>query len=87
MPIPTLHIDDEALGQPREPVPLRLACLITGPTCDEDRWITLGRAENGQLIVVVHTWISTEPTEFRARIISARQADTYEARDYQDLTR
>jgi hypothetical protein len=37
MPIPTLRIDDEALGQPRQRVPLRLACLVTGLSCADFR--------------------------------------------------
>ena len=32
LPIPSLHIADQALGKPRQPVPLRLACLATGRT-------------------------------------------------------
>ncbi|WP_156427945.1 hypothetical protein [Thiohalocapsa sp. ML1] len=39
MPIPTLHIADEALGQPRQPVALRLACLVTGLTCADFRYL------------------------------------------------
>jgi hypothetical protein len=39
LPIPTLHIDDEALAQPRQPVPLRHACLVTGLTCAEFRYL------------------------------------------------
>jgi len=30
LPIPSLRIDDEALGQPRQPVPRRLVRLATG---------------------------------------------------------
>jgi hypothetical protein len=37
VPIPTLHIADEALGQPRQLVPLRLACLVTGLSCADFR--------------------------------------------------
>jgi uncharacterized protein len=54
---------------------------------DEDRWISLGRAENGQLLVVVHTWDAIEPAKIRLRIISARHADPGEVRDYQDTAR
>jgi hypothetical protein len=43
VPIPTLHIDDEALGQPRQPVPLRLACLVTGLTCADFRYLLPSR--------------------------------------------
>lgn len=33
MPIPPLTIQDEPHGLPRQPVPLRLTCLVTGLTC------------------------------------------------------
>jgi len=49
----------------------------------EDRWVTLGRAENGRFLVVVHTWHWIEPAEVKVRIISARRADPREIRDYQ----
>ncbi|WP_058555972.1 hypothetical protein [Thiohalocapsa sp. ML1] len=39
MPIPTLHIEDETCGEPRQPVPLRLACLVTGLTCADFRYL------------------------------------------------
>jgi len=35
LPVPTLRIEEEALGQPRQPVPLRLARLVTGLTTAE----------------------------------------------------
>ncbi|QVL48725.1 MAG: BrnT family toxin [Thiocapsa sp.] len=54
---------------------------------EEDRWVTLGRAESGQLLVVVHTWTWIEPAEAKVRVISARRADSGEIRDYQDIPR
>jgi hypothetical protein len=39
LPIPTLHIADEALGRPQQPVALRLACLVTGLTCADFRYL------------------------------------------------
>ncbi len=50
---------------------------------DEDRWVTLGRAQNGQLLVVVHTSEETSSTDLHIRIISARRADPAEVRDYE----
>jgi uncharacterized protein len=67
--------------------PLALTIYDAEHSDDEDRWITLGRAENGQLIVVAHTWHTTEPAKIRLRIISARHADPGEVRDYQDTAR
>jgi uncharacterized DUF497 family protein len=48
----------------------------------EERWITLGLAETGQLVVVVHTFEEL-PEEARIRIISARYATTRERRQYE----
>lgn len=48
----------------------------------EERWITLGKSEAGQLVVVVHTF--EEFTEnARVRIISARYATASERRQYE----
>lgn len=49
---------------------------------DEDRWVTLGRAQNRQVLVVVHTSEETSSTELHIRIISARRADPAEVIDY-----
>lgn len=54
---------------------------------DEDRWVTLGRAENGQVLVVVHTAEETGHSEVHIRIISARCADRDEMRDYEQVPR
>ncbi|MCL2658349.1 MAG: BrnT family toxin [Betaproteobacteria bacterium] len=54
---------------------------------DEERWVTLGRAENGQVLVVVHTAEETEDSEVHIRIISARCANRDEVRDYEQAPR
>lgn len=54
---------------------------------DEDRWVTLGRAQNGQVLVVVHASEETSGTEMHIRIISARCADPAEVRDYEQTPR
>lgn len=54
---------------------------------DEERWVTLGRAENGQYLVVVHTYETIAAADVRIRIISAREADHQEIRDYEDAPR
>ena len=54
---------------------------------DEDRWVTLGRAQNGQVLVVVHTSEETSSTELYIRIISARRAEPAEVRDYEQVPR
>jgi uncharacterized DUF497 family protein len=54
---------------------------------DEERWVTMGRAQNGQVLVVVHTSEDVSATELRIRIISARRADPMEVRDYEQAPR
>lgn len=67
--------------------PLALTIYDEEHSNGEERWITLGKAENGQLLVVVHTWHWIEATEVKVRIISARRADPGETNDYQDTPR
>jgi len=49
----------------------------------EDRWVTLGQADNGRLLVVIHTHQTISPTEAVIRIISARPAMPHEQRNYE----
>jgi uncharacterized DUF497 family protein len=48
----------------------------------EDRWVSIGRDESGNLLVVIHTFRETEPQNFTIRIISARKATRREAKQY-----
>lgn len=50
----------------------------------EERWIALGLASNGRLLVVVHTWTELDPVNVNVRIISARMAEGSEELAYQD---
>ena len=50
---------------------------------DEDRWVSLGRAANAQLIVVVHTFRVTGPRTALLRLISARPATRRERAQYE----
>lgn len=50
----------------------------------EDRWIGLGMAANGVLLVVVHTWTELDPENVNVRIISARKATAAEQAAYED---
>lgn len=54
---------------------------------NEERWVMLGRAENGQYLVVIHTVRHTSATDIAVRIISARTADRDEIRDYEETPR
>lgn len=67
--------------------PLALAIFDEGHSDDEERWITLGRAQNGQTLVIVHTSERLSKTELHIRIISARKADRQELRDYEQTPR
>ena len=49
----------------------------------EERWLTLGQADNGQLLVVVHTFQETSDSTVKIRIISARKASQSEQRQYE----
>ena len=67
--------------------PLALTIFDEEHSDDEERWITLGRAQNGQTLVVVHTSESISETELHIRVISARKADRQELRDYEQAPR
>lgn len=45
--------------------------------------MTLGQAENGKLLVVVHTFHELDEHNATVRIISARSATRHEQRDYE----
>jgi uncharacterized DUF497 family protein len=51
---------------------------------EEERWVTLGGAGAGHLLVVVHTWTDIEADRAVVRIISARRATPKEARQYRE---
>jgi uncharacterized protein len=50
----------------------------------EERWFTLGRDANGNVLAVAHTYQETEPGLARVRIISARKATRRERRNYEE---
>ena len=50
----------------------------------EERWVTLGEADIGLLLVVVHTWSDIEADRAAVRIISARPATRKEAQQYRE---
>lgn len=49
----------------------------------DERWLTLGQAENGMLLVVVHTYEEFDAGGASVRIISARSATKRERRQYE----
>lgn len=50
---------------------------------DEERWVSLGRATNGQFLLVVHTFNSAGPNTALVRLISARPATRRELEQYE----
>lgn len=54
---------------------------------EQERWVTIGQAANGQYLVVSHTFAELGPNELAVRIISARTADKDEIRDYEETPR
>jgi len=65
--------------------PLAVTIFDESHSDDEDRWVTLGRAENDLVLVVVHTAEEISASEVHIRIISARHADREEVRDYEQV--
>lgn len=52
-------------------------------TPSEARWITIGYAESGTMLVIAQTWDDLTPTSARVRIISARKATRNEMRTFE----
>ena len=50
----------------------------------EDRWITLGRVQDEDLLVVVHTYREIGAEEAVVRIISARRPTKKERQEYEE---
>lgn len=51
----------------------------------EDRWITLGISQNGNLLVVIHAFNEIDNETANIRIISARKATKRELKQYKEL--
>jgi len=64
--------------------PLHLSVLDERFSYFEERWITMGATENGEVVVVAHLYIVEEPEE-RICIISARRATSRERKQYEKI--
>jgi uncharacterized DUF497 family protein len=64
--------------------PLARTIMDPDHSAGEERWVTLGEASAGNLLVVVHTWREIDPDRAAVRIISARRPTRHEARQYRD---
>jgi len=49
----------------------------------EERWITMGQAENSKLLLVIHTYLEISANTVNVRMISARPATKHEQRQYE----
>ncbi len=67
--------------------PLAVTVFDEAHSEEEERWVTLGQAENGRYLVVIHTFHQTSPTEANIRLISAREAARREIQDYHQVRR
>ena len=50
---------------------------------DEERWVNPGSTFNGQLLIIVHTFLLTGPSSVLVRLISARPAIRREREQYE----
>ena len=50
---------------------------------EEDRWITMGIARNGNILTLVHTYNEIDNDNVNIRIISARKSTKNEIKQYQ----
>ena len=64
--------------------PLARSVLDRDSSLGEERWVTIGEATGGHLLVVVHTWSDIDADRVAVRIISARRATPAEARQYRE---
>jgi uncharacterized DUF497 family protein len=62
--------------------PLALSRYDADHSEHEERWVMLGQAENGALLVVVHTAEDLSDNAMRMHLISAREATSHERRQY-----
>ena len=63
--------------------PLMISIPNEAHTETEERWITMGQAENSKLLLVVHTYLEISANAAIVRIISARPATKHEQRQYE----
>ena len=67
--------------------PLALTVFDATHSAEEERWFTLGTADDGKLLAVAHTFQQTGLRSAQARIISAREATRRERRQYDSKPR
>lgn len=65
--------------------PLAISIFDSNHSQKEDRWITIGKRINNQVIVVIHTFERENSDQNLIRIISARKATKKETKQYEDI--
>jgi hypothetical protein len=73
---------DAAMAIFNDPLLLTIADPDREP--EEERWISIGEATAGQLLLAVHTFTETDDANAKIRIISARRPTKREARQYRE---
>ena len=63
--------------------PFMLSIVDEEHSESEERWITMGQAENSSLLLVIHTYVEAGVSDAKIRIISARAATKHERRQYE----
>lgn len=63
--------------------PVALTIYDEDNSSDEDRWITLGQANDQRYLVVVHTYRGQPGQLVTIRLISARPATKHEIKQYE----
>ena len=63
--------------------PLMISIADEQHSQTEERWITLGQAQNSKLLLVIHTYFEISDNAANIRMISARAATKQEQRQYE----
>ena len=63
--------------------PLMLTVYDRDHSEQDERWASVGRAEDGKLLVVIHTFEETSEASATVRVISAREATRRERQSYE----
>ena len=66
--------------------PLAVSIYDEDHSIDEDRWITVGQADRGALLIVAHTFGQVDAETTIVRLFSAREATRRERRQYEEHT-
>jgi uncharacterized DUF497 family protein len=63
--------------------PLAMTRIDDEHGTEEERWVSLGRAANGKLLLVIHTFSATGSNTALIRLMSARPATRREREQYE----